>query len=78
MYRAKEGFNAPDDVWFGDDSRFDVAAELLEMRTPVLDDLLNPRVVESILGNPTARSRSAGVIFSLFLFNRWLRAQALD
>ncbi len=75
LSRKKEGFNAPDEVWLQDDRGIDLAGELLEARTPILDDLINPKVLEAMLASPQQRSRSASMLFALFLFNRWHRAQ---
>lgn len=75
LNRSKEGFNAPDEVWLQDDQGIDLAGELLEARTPVLEELINPKVLETILASPAGRSRSASILFALFLFNRWHHIQ---
>ena len=75
LSRRKEGFNTPGDVLLQDDRVIDLAGELLEARTPVLDALINPKVLEAMLASPQGRSRSAPMLFALFLFNRWHRAQ---
>ncbi len=75
LHRGKEGFNAPDAEWLHDDSGFDVRGELLESRTEVLDALLDSRELEDVLAKPESRRRSASLLFSLYLFNRWHRAQ---
>lgn len=75
LRRRKEGFNAPDDVWLRDDLGFDLAGELLEQRSPVLDALVAPVALEAVLSTPARRSASASMLFSLFLLNRWHRAQ---
>ena len=78
LRRKKEGFNAPDEIWLGNDNGFNLAGELLEARTPILDELLDPRALEAIVASPRERSRSASMLFALFLFNRWHRAQLAD
>jgi asparagine synthase (glutamine-hydrolysing) len=75
LNRRKEGFNAPDEVWLQDDRVIDLAGELLGASTPILDELINPKVLEALLANPEQRKRSASMLFALFLFNRWNRVQ---
>jgi asparagine synthase (glutamine-hydrolysing) len=75
LNRRKEGFNAPDDVWLRDDSRFDMKGELLDGRTPVVDALVEPRALERLLADPAKRADAASLLFSLYLLNRWHRAQ---
>lgn len=75
LNRKKEGFNAPDEIWLRNDRGIDLAGELLEARTPVLDALLNPKALKAVLASPQQRIRSASTLFALFLFNRWHRAQ---
>ncbi len=75
LSRKKEGFNAPDEAWLSNDRGIDLTAELLGAPTPILDALINPRAIETLIGNPQERNRSASMLFALFLFNRWHRAQ---
>jgi asparagine synthase (glutamine-hydrolysing) len=74
LNRSKEGFNAPHDVWMRSDSGIDLAGELLDSRTPLLDELIEPKFLESLLANPQQRSRSASMLFGLFILNKWHRS----
>lgn len=75
LTRRKEGFNAPDAVWLRNDQGVDLSAELLQARTPVLDALIDPRELARLLASPQQRAQSGSMLFALFLFNRWHRAQ---
>ena len=75
MNRRKEGFNAPAEVWMKQTQVIDLAGELLEARTPVLDAMIDPKMLEAILASADERRRSADMLFALYLFNRWHRAQ---
>ncbi len=74
--RAKSGFNAPDEIWLKQGSGMDLSAELLEARSPILDQLVNPRALEAVLAKPDLRRASASMLFALYLFNRWDRTRA--
>ncbi len=73
--RRKEGFSAPTEAWLWSNRGVGLASELLGARTPVLDALINPDALEGLLASSRERGRSAGMLFALFLFNRWYRAQ---
>lgn len=73
MNRQKEGFNSPDAVWLSDDSVINLEEELLEARTPILEQIINRSALETILRSPHQRRHSSSILFSLFLFNRWHR-----
>lgn len=75
LSRKKEGFNAPDAAWLRNDRGIDLAGELLGARTSILDGLLDPKALEALLSSPEARQRSGSMLFALFVFNRWHRAQ---
>jgi len=77
LNRGKEGFNAPDAVWLHDDSGFDLRGELLDSRTEILDSVLDARRLAETLAKPDLRAQSASLLFALYLFNRWYRAQDL-
>ena len=74
LERRKEGFNAPDGVWLREGSTLDLSAELIQHRSPILDELIDPRALAAVLKSPERRHRAAGTLFALFLFNRWHRA----
>jgi asparagine synthase (glutamine-hydrolysing) len=74
LNRRKEGFNAPSDAWLRDQRGFDVRSELLGARTELLSELVNARALERVLATPERHQRSAPMIFSLYLLNRWYRA----
>ncbi|MFZ5875382.1 MAG: asparagine synthase (glutamine-hydrolyzing) [Nitrospirota bacterium] len=75
LSRKKEGFSAPTEAWLRNSRGVDLVGELLGARTPVLDALIDPGALESLLASSRERSRSAGMLFALFVFNRWHRLQ---
>ena len=74
IYRRKEGFNAPIAAWLQDDCGFDVALELRDHRTPLLEELFSAPALEKLLAAPERRRHSEHLLFSVFLLNRWHRA----
>lgn len=71
--RKKEGFSSPDAVWLSDDKCFNLAEELLEAKTPLFDEIINPSALEKLLNSREQRKHSASLLFALYLFNRWHR-----
>ena len=75
LNRAKEGFNAPDAIWLRSDDGIDLAGELLDARTALLDELIDPNCLASMLATVEQRSRSSSMLYALFMLNRWHRTQ---
>jgi asparagine synthetase B (glutamine-hydrolysing) len=75
LNRQKEGFSAPDAAWLKVDQGIDLTGELLDARSPILDSMLNPKALAALLSTPERRRKSASMLFALYLFNRWHRAQ---
>ena len=75
LHRSKEGFNAPDAAWLSPGSPLDLSDELLGHRTPLLDQVIDPAALETLLASPDRRREAAATLFALFFVNRWCRAQ---
>ncbi len=75
--RKKDGFNAPISEWMQQLGALNLEEELLHHRTSLLDEILNPAELVKILSNPKSRVLASETLFSLFLLNRWYRAQAI-
>lgn len=75
LTRRKEGFSAPMHVWIQQAKVFDLEHELTEELVPTLADLLNPSEMKRLLADSARRKAASETLFSLFLLNRWCRAQ---
>ncbi len=75
LHRTKEGFNGPIHLWLEEADRLDVASELLDSPTPLIQEIVCPKALRALLNDPGRRRTAASTLFSLFLFNRWYRVQ---
>jgi len=75
LNRKKEGFNAPITEWMQRSSTLNVADELMNHRTSIVDELFDAQILERILKNPVGWQSASETLFALFLFNRWYRVQ---
>lgn len=73
--RKKEGFNAPVHEWLQQGGGLNIHDELLNHRTEVLNDILDTSALKSILSSHKKSNLASETLFSLYLFNRWLRKQ---
>ncbi|MBF0340146.1 MAG: asparagine synthase (glutamine-hydrolyzing) [Magnetococcales bacterium] len=70
LIRRKEGFNAPVIHWL-DHQRSRVYEELFERRVSIVDDLIDPTILERLMAASGKFGRSSVTVFSLYLLNRW-------
>jgi asparagine synthase (glutamine-hydrolysing) len=73
--REKEGFNPPDKGWFGEILNNKLKQELLENSSSLILDLINRNKLEKLLLNKNKSQNAATTLYSLFLFNKWLKNQ---
>lgn len=71
LERPKEGFNAPTGAWIGQWAPM-IRAELTERPSRALQKLLDLTVLDAWLSDPLQRARSAELLYSLYVLNRWL------
>jgi asparagine synthase (glutamine-hydrolysing) len=71
LERPKEGFNAPTGAWIGQWAPM-IRAELTERPSRALQELLDLTVLDAWLSDPLKRARSAELLYSLYVLNRWL------
>lgn len=75
IHREKSGFNAPISEWI---QSLDIRDELLHRRTALLDEILDPSELTALLSNTKRMALASETLFSLFLLNRWHRAQSVQ
>lgn len=76
LNRPKEGFNAPTSSWMLESMSNEIIDELLGSTTQFVKDIVNLKILEKILLMPTKRRTAGHSIFSLYMFNRWVRTHS--
>ena len=72
LTRRKEGFNAPINTWVEQDSQM-IGRELLGDSAPLIEDLIDLKVVKKWLDNSNQCRYSGDSMYALYLMNRWLK-----
>ncbi len=73
--RKKEGFNPPDQGWFGQRLTSLISDELLGNPGEILTNMIDLRKLEKLLNDPKRTKHAATTLYSLYLFNKWHRKQ---
>jgi asparagine synthase (glutamine-hydrolysing) len=73
--RKKEGFNPPDQGWFGQSLKSVISDELLGNSVEVLSNMIDLKKLEKLLNDPKRTKNAATTLYSLYLFNKWNRKQ---
>ena len=73
--RKKEGFNPPDQGWFGQRLTSMISDELLGNPGKILNNMIDFRRLEKLLDDPKRTKYAATTLYSLYLFNKWHRKQ---
>ncbi len=74
--RKKEGFNPPDQGWFGQSLKSVISDELLGNSGGILSNMIDFKKLEKLLNDPKRAKHAATTLYSLYLFNKWHRKQA--
>ena len=75
LERKKEGFNPPDQGWFGQRLKSVISDELLGNSGEILSNMIDLHKLEKLLKNPKRTKHAAATLYSLYLFNVWHRKQ---
>lgn len=75
LNRRKEGFNAPVTEWMQTGGVLNIRDELLGQPVDLLSDLFSSKALEELCTVTLKSSQASETLFSLFLLNRWCRAQ---
>ena len=70
LYRGKEGFNAPMNDWMVNDTR--ITMGLKGKVHPMIEDLIDIKVVKRWLDAPSLRKTAGDSLYSLYLLNKYL------
>ncbi|MDP3682462.1 MAG: asparagine synthase (glutamine-hydrolyzing) [Ignavibacteria bacterium] len=73
--RKKEGFNPPDQGWFGQSLTSMISDELLGNPGEILRNMIELGKLEKLLKDPKRTKHAATTLYSLYLFNKWHRKQ---
>jgi asparagine synthase (glutamine-hydrolysing) len=73
--RKKEGFNPPDQGWFGQSLKSLISDELLGNSGEILSNMIDLKKLEKLLNDPKRTKHAATTLYSLYLFNKWHRKQ---
>lgn len=78
LHRKKEGFNAPIMEWVANSAGLNLKEELLNKRTPLVDELFSAKELVKILNNSKGIGHGSETLFSIYLLNRWCRANSFS
>jgi asparagine synthase (glutamine-hydrolysing) len=73
--RKKEGFNPPDQGWFGQSLKSLISDELLGNSGEILSNMIDLKKLGKLLNDPKRTKHAATTLYSLYLFNKWHRKQ---
>ena len=73
--RKKEGFNPPDQGWFGQGLKSKISEELLGNHDELLKNILDYKKLEKLLNDPKRTKFAATTLYNLYLLNKWNRKQ---
>jgi asparagine synthase (glutamine-hydrolysing) len=77
LNRKKEGFNAPVSTWMQMKNGLSIEEELIGEPVSLVSELINAKSLERLISNSRNSSVVSETLFSIFLFNRWCRAQSI-
>ena len=75
VYRSKEGFNPPDQIWAKNDKSDVYYDEIITNCTSTMDDFIDLKVIKKILNSKEVRMQNGTLLNALYHFNKWVRAQ---
>ena len=75
IYRNKEGFNPPDQIWAHQTNSDIYYEELITNHTSTLDDFIDLNYIKKILNSKNLRLQNGTFLNALYQFNRWLSLQ---
>ena len=75
IYRKKEGFNPPDQIWAHKKNNDIYYDELITNHTSTLDDFIDLNYIKKILNSKNLRLQNGTFLNALYQFNRWLSLQ---
>jgi len=73
--RKKEGFNPPDQGWFGQSLKSLISDELLGNSGEIMLNIIDLKKLKKLLNDPKRTKHAATTLYSLYLFNKWHREQ---
>ena len=71
--RPKVGFNAPMNAWISEIFSSRIREELEKSTIPILNELFDFSLLQSVLINSNQRSMASDTLFGLYVFSRWYR-----
>ena len=78
LHRKKEGFNAPIMEWITNSAGLNIKEELLDKKTPLVEEMFSAKELAKILNNQKGISQGSEALFSIYLLNRWCRANSFS
>ena len=75
IYRSKEGFNPPDQIWAEKDQNDIYYDEIITNCTSTVDDFIDLNFIKKILNSKEMRMQNGTFLNALYHFNKWLRFQ---
>lgn len=75
IYRSKEGFNPPDQIWAEKEQNDIYYDEIIDNCTSTIDNFIDLKYIQKILMSKTLRKQNGTFLNALFHFNKWLRYQ---
>ena len=75
IYRSKEGFNPPDQIWAEKDKNDILYDEIITNCTSTVDDFIDLNYIKKILNSKEMRMQNGTFLNALYHFNKWLRFQ---
>ena len=76
LHRKKEGFNAPILKWMTNSAGLKIKEELLDKKMPLVEELFSSKKLIKILNNQKGINLGSETLFSIYLLNRWCRANS--
>ena len=75
IYRSKEGFNPPDQIWAEKDQNDIHYDEIITNCTSTVDDFIDLNYIKKILNSKEMRMENGTFLNAIYHFNKWLRFQ---